>query len=118
MGHGCLGPERSWSASSSDITTKCGLTKTWENVWDIVARYPKQRQWLGDEEKQTTELMLRPRFIANDCQTWGQESITEKGIDTTTVEQLLKEMENLKIFIVLKSEVCPTNSKYKNRRCI
>ena len=44
--------------------------------------------------------------------------MTEKGIDATTVEQLLREMENLKIAMVKKSNDCPISSKYMDRRCI
>ena len=44
--------------------------------------------------------------------------MTEKGIDASTVEQLLKEMENLKIAMVKKSDDRRTSSKYTDRRCI
>ena len=44
--------------------------------------------------------------------------MTEKGINATTVEQLLKEMENVKIAMVKKSDDHPTSSKYMDRRCI
>ena len=48
----------------------------------------------------------------------ARETKTEKGIDATTVEQLLKQMENLKIVMVKKSDDRPTSSKYMDRRCI
>ena len=38
-----------------------------------------------------------PRFVVEDYQLRARETTTEKGIKVTTVEQLLKEMENLKI---------------------
>ena len=41
-----------------------------------------------------------------------------KGIDAAMVELLLKEMENLKIAMVKKSDDHPTSSKYMDRRCI
>ena len=77
------------------------------NVNDIVARYTKRGQWLGNEEKRNTELTVRPRFFAEVHQPQVSETTAEKGIDATTVEQLLKEMENLKIAMVKKSEDCP-----------
>ena len=48
----------------------------------------------------------------------AQETTAERGIDATTIEQLLKEIENLKIVMVKKSDDRPTNSKYMDRRCI
>ena len=78
-----------------DTTTESGLTNTWENVWDVVTQYTRG-QWLSKEEKRTTDLALRPRFVAEDHQPRARET-AEKGIKVTTVEQLLKEMENLKI---------------------
>ena len=53
-----------------------------------------------------------------DHQPWARETTTEKGINATMVEQLLKEMENLKIVMVKKSDDRPTSSKYMDRRCI
>ena len=44
--------------------------------------------------------------------------MAKKGIDVTAVEQLLKEMENLKISIVKKLEDHPTSSKYMDGQCI
>ena len=38
----------------------------------------------------------KPRSVLEDHPPWARETTTEKGIDATTVEQLLKEMENLK----------------------
>ena len=101
-----------------DTTNESGLTNTWENVWDIISRYTKRGQWLSDEEKRTTELTLRPRFVAEDHRPLAWETTTEEGIDVTVLEQLLKEMENLKISMVKKSEDHPTNSKYMDHRCI
>ena len=48
----------------------------------------------------------------------AQETTTEKGINATTVEQLLKEMENLKIAMVKKSDDRTTSSKYMYHQCI
>ena len=73
-----------------DTTTESGLTNTWENVWDIISRYTKRGQWLSDEEKRTTELTLRPRFVAEDHQPRPRDTTTEKGIEVTAVEQILK----------------------------
>ena len=80
--------------------------------------YSSGGQWLGNEEKRVLELIQRPRSRSEDHQPWGWETITEKEIDATMVEQLLKEMENLKIAMVKKSEDRPTSSKYMNHRCI
>ena len=44
--------------------------------------------------------------------------MTEKGIDVTAMEQLLKKMENLKITVVKKSEDRPTSFEYIEHRCI
>ena len=44
--------------------------------------------------------------------------MTEKGIDASNLEQLLKEMENRKIAMVEKSEDHPTSCKYTDRWCI
>ena len=101
-----------------DTTTKSGLTNTWENVWDIVARYTKRGQWLGNEEKRVSEPILKPRSGLEDHQPWARKTMNEKGIDAATVEELLKEMENLKIAMVKKSDDRPTSSKYMDRRCI
>ena len=38
----------------------------------------------------------KPRSVLEDHPPWARETTTEKGIDATTVEQLRKEMENLK----------------------
>ena len=63
--------------------------------------------------------MLRPRFVAEDCdQPRARESMAEKGIEVTMVEQLLKEIENLKIAMVKKSEDRPASSKYMDFQCI
>ena len=101
-----------------DMTTESELTYTWENVWDIVTRYTKRRQWLGNEEKCTMELALRSRFVVENHQPQAPEFTAEKGIDATTVEQLLKGMENLKIVMVRKFEDLPTSSKYIDLQCI
>ena len=47
-----------------------------------------------------------------------RQTTAEKGIDATTVEQLLKEMENLKIAMVKKSDDRPTSFKYMHHRWI
>ena len=95
-----------------DTTTESGVTETWESVRDIVARYAKRGQWLANEEKRVSRTGLE------DHQPRARETTTEKGINATTVEQLLNEMENLKIAMVKKSDDCPTRSKYMDRRCI
>ena len=101
-----------------DTTIESVLTNIWENVRDIVARYTKRGQWLANEEKRVSEPIPKPRSGSEDHQPWAREATTEKGIDATTVEQLLKEMENLKIAMVKKSDDRPTSSKYMDRRCI
>ena len=73
-----------------DTTTESGLTNTWENVRDIVAQCTKRGQWLSDEEKRTMEMTLRPRFVAEDHQPRPRDTTTEKGIEVTAVEQILK----------------------------
>ena len=100
-----------------DTTTESGLTDTWDNVREIVARYTKRGQWLANEEKRISEPIPKPRSGLEDHQPWARET-TGKGIDATTVEQLLKDMENLKIAMVKKSEDRPSGSKYMDRRCI
>mgnify|MGYP000126052337 FL=1 len=45
---------------------------------------------------------MRPRFVAEDNQTRAREITAENGIKLTAVEQLLKEMENLKTIMVKK----------------
>ena len=101
-----------------DTTTESGLTNTWENVRDIVRQYTKRGKWLGNEEKRVSELVPRPRSGLEDHQPWARETTTEKVIDATTVEQLLREMENLKLVMVKKSEDRPASSKYMESRCI
>ena len=101
-----------------DTTTESGLTETWESVRDIVARYTKRGQWLANEEKRVSEPIPKPRTGLEDHQPRAREITTEKGVDASTVEQLLKEMENLKIAMVKKSDDRPTSSKYTDRRCI
>ena len=44
--------------------------------------------------------------------------MAKKGINVTAVEQLLTEMENLKIAMVMKLEDRPTSSKYMDHQCI
>ena len=92
-----------------DATTESGLTNTWDVVKSSVARITKRKQWLSDEEK---------RVGAGDHQSRTQEPTTEKGQDSSMMEQILKGMEDLKIAIVKKSEDRPTSSKYVDRRCI
>jgi hypothetical protein len=98
-----------------DTTTESGLTDTWDNVRDIFARYTKRGQWLANEEKRVSEPIPKPRSVLEDHQPWAWETTTKKGIDATMVEQLLKEMENLKITMVKKSNDHPTSSKYMDR---
>ena len=45
-----------------DTTTESGLTETWENVWDIVARYTKRGQWLANEEKRVVKVVVRKQI--------------------------------------------------------
>jgi hypothetical protein len=45
----------------------------------------------------------------------GSRDTAERGIEASAMEQLLKDMENLKIAMVKKSE---DRSKYKDRRCM
>ena len=47
-----------------------------------------------------------------------RETTVDKGLDSTVVKQILKEMEDLKIAMAKKSEDQPTSSKYTNHRCI
>ena len=94
-----------------DTTTESGLTEAWESVQDIVMRYTKRGQWLASEEKRVSEPIPKPRTGLEDHQPRARETSTEKGIDAFTVEQLLKEMENLKIVMVKKSDDCPTRSE-------
>ena len=101
-----------------DTTIESGLTNTWENVWDIIARYTKRGQWLGNEEKRVSEPISRPRAGLEDHQPRIHETTTEKGIETSIVEQILKGMEDLKIVMVKKSEYCPSNSKHTDHQCI
>ena len=95
-----------------DTTTESGLNDTWENVRDIVVRYTKRGQWLSNEEKRVSEPILKPRSGLEEHEPRARETMTEKGIDAATVEQLLKEMENLNITMVKKSDDRPTSSKY------
>ena len=69
-----------------DTTTESGLTETWENVRDIVARYTKRGQWLASEEKRVSETIPKPRARLEDHQPRARETSTEKGIDASTVE--------------------------------
>ena len=87
-----------------DISAKSGLTNTWENVQDIVARYTERGQWLGKEEKRFSESIPKPRAGLEDHRPRARETMSKKGIDVTAVEQMLKDMENLKIAMVKKSE--------------
>ena len=66
-----------------DTTTESGLTDTWENVRDIVARYTMRGQWLANEEKRASEPIPRPRSGSEDHQLWDQETTPKKGIDAT-----------------------------------
>ena len=85
---------------------------------DLVARYTERGQQLANEEKRVLEPIPKPRARLEDHKPQAREATTEKGIDASTVEQLLKEMENLKIAMVKKSDDRPTSSKYMDRRCI
>ena len=69
-----------------DTTTESGLTDTWENVRDIVARYTMRGQWLANEEKRVSEPIPRPRSGSEDHQPKARETTTEKGIDATMME--------------------------------
>ena len=51
-----------------DTTIKSGLTNTWENVRNIVTEYTTRGQWLGHEERRTTEQTLRSRLVKEDHQ--------------------------------------------------
>ena len=84
----------------------------------IVTRYTKRGQGLTNEEKRVSEPISIRRAGLEDHQPWARENTIEKGIDATTLEQLLKQIENLKIAMVMKSEVHPSSSKYMNRKCI
>ena len=101
-----------------DTTTESGLTETWGSVREIVARYTKRGQWLANEEKRVSEPIPKPRAGSEEQQPRTREITAELGIDASTVEQLRKEMENLKIAMVKKSEDRSATSKYADRRCI
>ena len=69
-----------------DTTTESGLTDTWENVRDIVARYTKRGQCLATEERRVSQPIPKPRSGLEDRQPQARETTTEKGINATTVE--------------------------------
>ena len=67
----------------------------------------------------TTSDILQPggyRRASSKCP-WATTTKSDMG-GVSTVEQLLKEMENLKIAMVKKSDNRPKSSKYTDRRCI
>ena len=96
-------------ARYAPITLRDGFLH--DNVRDIVARYTKRGQWLASEEKRVSEPIPKPRTGLEDHQPRAREISTEKGIDASTVEQLLKEM-------VKKSDDRPTSSNHTDRQCI
>jgi hypothetical protein len=92
-----------------------GLTKTWETVRDIVVRYTKRGRWLANEGRRIPEPTSKPRAGSEDQQSQARETTAERRIEVSAMEQLLKDMENLKIASVKKSE---DRSKYTDRRCM
>ena len=68
--------------------------------------------------REVSEPIPKPRTGLEDHQPRARETTTKKGINVATVEQLLREMENLKIAIVKKSDDRPTSSKYMEQWCI
>jgi hypothetical protein len=98
-----------------DTTTESGLTKTWETVRDIVVQYTKRGRWLANEGKKIPEPTPKSRAGSEEQQSQARETTAERRIEASAMEQLLKDMENLKIASVKKSE---DRSKYMNRRCM
>ena len=101
-----------------DVTTKSGLTDEWDDARNGVAQFTKRKLWLGDDGKRATE--PTPRYIAGpkDRQSRIWDTTTEKSLESTMLDQILKGMEDLKIALVKKPENRPKNSKYADGRCI
>jgi hypothetical protein len=95
-----------------DTTTESGLTETWETVRDIVVRYTKRGWWLANEGKRIPEPTPKPRAGSEEQQSQARETPVERQIEASAMEQLLKDMENLKIASVKKPE---DRSKYMDR---
>ena len=62
-----------------------------------MSRFTKRKQWLGNEEKKTPESDPVPRAGAEDHQPWSSKTMVEKSVGSSTMEQLLKGIEDLKI---------------------
>jgi hypothetical protein len=62
-----------------NTTTDSGLVETWTEVKEIVARYNKRKQWLGEDERKGVEMPQRmestsSRLGAHDRKNLGRRS--------------------------------------------
>jgi hypothetical protein len=73
-----------------DTTIESGLNETWGNIRNIVVRYTKRGKWLANEEKRISDPTSKPKAGSEEQQPRAREITVEKGIDASTMEQLLK----------------------------
>ena len=100
-------------------TTDSGLVETWTEVKKIVARYNKRKQWLGEDGRKGVETPQRMESTSSRSGApRSQEVRAEKTLDSTTLDQLAKSLEDLKIAILKKDEETRSFSRLKDRRCI
>ena len=102
-----------------NTTTDSGLVETWAEVKEIVTRYNKRRQWLGEDERKGDKTPRRMESTSSSSRgSRSQELKAEKTLDPTTLDQLAKSLEDLKIAFVKKDEEMKADSRFKDRRCI
>jgi hypothetical protein len=98
-----------------DAITESGLTGDWETVKSGVTRFTKRRQWLAREEKKNAEPTQRSRPVVESYQPQTRDVVADTGVDASMLEQLIKEIADLKIAGMRRADERPSTS---DRRCI
>jgi hypothetical protein len=102
-----------------NTTTDSGLMETWTEVKEIVIRYNKRRQWLGEDKRKDVETAGRMESTSSSLGgSRSQQFRPEKSLHSTTLDQLAKRLEDLKIVFVNKDEEMRANPRFKDWRCI
>ena len=82
-----------------DVTTESGLMEEWDDVRSNMSRFTKREKWLKSEEKTTPEPEPARKSGLED-QPLSSKMTVEKIVSPTTMEQLPKGIEDLKIMMV------------------
>ena len=69
-----------------DVTMESVLMEEWDDVRSKVSRFTKRKQWVGNEEKKTTESEPVHRAGTKYQQSRFSEMVVEKNVSSYTME--------------------------------